>query len=127
MSDPMQQALALASKNGSRYARALVEVVVVAMLDSEGHAEMARSLVASSRIGSDVQLENTLRHIVKTGPKLKAPHALLSAARALEDARQGLAIDSIHGTADMALRRAVAAGAPIESVERLIAQLNAAA
>jgi len=124
MSDLMQQALGLATKDPPRYARALVEVVMVAMLETEGHADMARLLIASSRVGSDVQLENTLRHIVKVAPKLRAPHALLSAARALEDARQDQPIDGIHGSADMALRRAVAGGAPMASVERLIATLT---
>ena len=127
MSDQMEQALKLAGKDSSRYARALIDVVMVAMLEAEGHADMARLLVASSSNGSDVQLANTLRHIVKIGPKLKAPHALLSAARALEDAKDDQAIDGISGPADMALRRAVAGGAPMQSVEALIAKLTPAA
>ena len=126
MSDRMQEALRLAGKDASRYARALIDVVMVAMLEAEGHADMARLLVASSKVGSDVQLANTLRHIVKVGPKLKAPHALLSAARALEDAKDDQAIDGISGPADMALRRAVAGGAPMEAVELLIARLTSA-
>ena len=123
----MQQALALASKNGSRYARALVEVVIAQMLEAQGHATLARALAASSRTASDDELISTLRSIVETGPKLAYPHALLSAAFAIDDARRGHPIDGEAGCADMALRRAVAGGAPIESVERLIAQLNAAA
>ena len=125
MSDLMADALKFAARDSSRYARALVDVVIVAMLEAEGHAEMVRLLVASSSQGSDVQLANTLRHIVKmVGPKLKAPHALLSAARAIEDAKDDQAIDGVHGPADMALRRAVAGGAPMKAVEALIAKLS---
>ena len=127
MSDLMADALKFAAKDSSRYARALIDVVMVAMLEAEGHADMARLLVASSGNGSDVQLANTLRHIVKIGPQLKAPHALLSAARALEDAKDDQPIDGISGPADMALRRAVAGGAPMQSVEALIAKLTPAA
>ncbi len=126
MSDLMADALKFAAKDSSRYTRALIDVVMVAMLEAEGHADMARLLVASSGNGSDVQLANTLRHIVKVGPKLKAPHALLSAARALEDAKDDHPIDGVSGPADMALRRAVAGGAPMEAVEALIAKLSPA-
>lgn len=65
MSDLMADALKFAARDSSRYARALIDVVIVAMLEAEGHAEMVRLLVASSSQGSDVQLANTLRHIVK--------------------------------------------------------------
>lgn len=126
MSDPMAQALSLSKKDPSRYVRTLIEVVMVTMLEAEGHAEMARLLTASLKQGSDVQLANTLRHIVKSTPKLRAPHAFLSAARALEDAKDDHPIDGISGPADMALRRAVAGGVTMETVELLIARLSSA-
>lgn len=126
MSDPMAQALSLSKKDPSRYVRALIEVVMVTMLEGEGHAEMARLLIASLKQGSDVQLANTLRHVVKSTPKLRAPHAFLSAARALEDAKDDHPIDGVSGPADMALRRAVAGGAPMKAVEALIAKLSPA-
>ena len=59
MSDPMAHALSLSKKDPSRYVRTLVEVVMVAMLEGEGHAEMARLLIASLNQSSDVQLANT--------------------------------------------------------------------
>ena len=118
---PLRAALKRGERDPLRFAHEVIHVVIGEMLERQGHVDDLATLRAALAQRDDAHISAALRSIVHAlGTKLSGCHALTSAARALDDAKANRGHSSGgNGPIEMALRRAVAGGVPIEVLAAL--------